>query len=464
MSLKDKWKDLQDAIEGVMGSGDDISAEHLNLIANELIKSQIDIENNKKYKANKTDIPTKVSQLLNDLSFTTESKVKEMIEELPPLLSGADIDTKYTVDEFNPPLMMYVSDILNDDGSATGEHYANAPFIGYGMIVSRSYDDDGVKNLWQMALSSEGVLKTRIAYEEQNLKDVLWERDLIPKKVGDLENDKEYTTKKDVEDVIKETKAEANEIYANALKGFASGTEIHIDDVSPVVHNVKITTNATSVNVKGANLFDVYSSNNISSNGTCGVEVIGNGNIKTVIIKKGSPQYATSTIAIPLSKAGTLYFKTKIKCSNAELTKPEFHIRLRNSSSGANTTKKTLTDISTEWNEFTYNISVSSSELEKYDEIMLLIYVKNSSVDVYNVGEYVELKDIMLSVTDTEYVPYSNNTYEVVDGAVGIKSLYPTMYISSDVTDAVINVEYNKDINKAFEQMQQAIISLGGII
>ena len=251
-------------------------------------------------------------------------------------------------------------------------------------------------------------------------------------------------------------------LYGNALKGYAQGSLITLDDVSQAPHIEKCTTDANSINVKGANLFDVYSANCTSSNATCTVEPIESGAVKTTILKKGSPQYGTASINMPITKAGILYFKTKTKCSNAELTKPELHIRLRNSSSGANTTKKILTDISTEWNEFTYNISVSSSELEKYDEIMLLVYVKNSSVDVYNVGEYVELKDIMLSVTDTEYVPYTNKSYEVVEGVAEIESLYPIMNISSDVTDAVINVEYNKDINKAFEQLQNAIISLGG--
>lgn len=254
-----------------------------------------------------------------------------------------------------------------------------------------------------------------------------------------------------------------NSTFTNALKGEASGSSVSIGDVSPLPHTVKVSTEATSVNIKGANLFDVYSAIRTSSNSTCSVEVLGSGNIKTVILKKGSPQYATATIEIPVAKAGTVYLKTKAICSSAELTKPELHIRFTNSASGAYTTKKIFTNITTEWSEIVYTLNISSSDLEKYDRLMLLMYVKNSSVDVYNVGEYVELKDIMVSEYDTEYKPYTSTDYEVVDGIANVHSIYPVMNISTD-TEETINVEYNRDINKAFAELQQVIISLGGNI
>lgn len=42
MALKDTWKDIQNATEGIAGSGDDISAEPINKIAHAVI----DLEKN----------------------------------------------------------------------------------------------------------------------------------------------------------------------------------------------------------------------------------------------------------------------------------------------------------------------------------------------------------------------------------------------------------------------------------
>lgn len=42
MALKDNWQDLQDAVEGVTGSGDEVSVEPINKIAHAVI----DLEEN----------------------------------------------------------------------------------------------------------------------------------------------------------------------------------------------------------------------------------------------------------------------------------------------------------------------------------------------------------------------------------------------------------------------------------
>ena len=49
------------------------------------------------------------------------------------------------------------------------------------------------------------------------------------------------------------------------------------------------------------------------------------------------------------------------------------------------------------------------------------------------------------------------------DGTVkGLTAIYPTTTITTDTTGIVVDMEYNRDINKAFAELQQAIISLGG--
>lgn len=72
-----------------------------------------------------------------------------------------------------------------------------------------------------------------------------------------------------------------------------------------------------------------------------------------------------------------------------------------------------------------------------------------------------------LGSTATEYELYKTPTESTptADGTVSdVKSLYPTTTLMTDTEGAIIEAEYNRDINKAFAELQQAIISLGGNI
>ena len=65
----------------------------------------------------------------------------------------------------------------------------------------------------------------------------------------------------------------------------------------------------------------------------------------------------------------------------------------------------------------------------------------------------------------TDYEPYIEPVeYPVsADGTVeGVTSIYPTTTLMTDTAGAVIDCTYNRDINKAFEELYNAIISLGG--
>ena len=88
------------------------------------------------------------------------------------------------------------------------------------------------------------------------------------------------------------------------------------------------------------------------------------------------------------------------------------------------------------------------------------IFVK-SGITVENL---VFKPQIELGTTATSYEPYQEQTYTpAADGTVsGVKSLYPITTLMTDTKGVIIDTEYNKDINKAFAELQQAIISLGG--
>lgn len=61
-------------------------------------------------------------------------------------------------------------------------------------------------------------------------------------------------------------------------------------------------------------------------------------------------------------------------------------------------------------------------------------------------------------ITPITYTPASDGTVE------GLISIAPDMTLIPNADNVIIDVEYNRDINKAFAELQQAIISLGGNI
>ena len=83
-------------------------------------------------------------------------------------------------------------------------------------------------------------------------------------------------------------------------------------------------------------------------------------------------------------------------------------------------------------------------------------------------GEYIKFKDLQLEVgtTATEYEPYIEPIeYSVnVDGVVdGITSQTSVMTLMGDTPGAILDVEYNQDVNKWRNKISTAAIMLGGL-
>ena len=85
----------------------------------------------------------------------------------------------------------------------------------------------------------------------------------------------------------------------------------------------------------------------------------------------------------------------------------------------------------------------------------------------------IKVENFMLAVgttegVATEYEPYNTNSAEYTpneDGTVeGVTSISPNMTLVPTTGVMITECEYNRDINKAFAELQQAIISLGGNI
>ena len=102
--------------------------------------------------------------------------------------------------------------------------------------------------------------------------------------------------------------------------------------------------------------------------------------------------------------------------------------------------------------------TITLTEDTLIDQILVVVA---SGTTVNNVVIYPQIE---LGSAATGYELYDGQTYTpTADGTVeNVKSIYPTTTLMTDTEGAIIEAEYNKDINKAFAELQQAIISLGG--
>lgn len=102
-------------------------------------------------------------------------------------------------------------------------------------------------------------------------------------------------------------------------------------------------------------------------------------------------------------------------------------------------------------------ISISSNRISNLYKFEVLTGTTLSNKKAYPI---VELGD---TYTGYEPVLPEVNYTPSADGTVtGVKNIYPTTTLLSDTDGVVIGVEYNRDINKAFEELQNAILSQGG--
>lgn len=84
-------------------------------------------------------------------------------------------------------------------------------------------------------------------------------------------------------------------------------------------------------------------------------------------------------------------------------------------------------------------------------------------------GDTATFKDILITPkgNDTKYEPFIEpTTYTPNENGIveGVTSLSPNMTLTIDTSGVIIDAEYNRDINKAFAELQNAIINLGGTL
>ena len=220
--------------------------------------------------------------------------------------------------------------------------------------------------------------------------------------------------------------------------------------------------NAT-VKVCGRNLFDAQNFTYTSQNDRCVAENIGEGNIRVVVNKAADFMNANVFVmkTYGIKPDTYIYANTNVEYKTEEGNTPTIALYMYNTSTK---TGKTLhsTKVISDNGRMRAAVKLTEDNIKEYDEIRLLLYYNASSTTGWIKGNYVDYKNIVVNLgTEAEYEKYVGTEYTPEED---IAAIYPAMNIQADKAGVMFDVEYNRDINKAFAELQQVIISLGGNI
>lgn len=112
MALKDSWKDLEDATEGVAGSGDEISVKPINEIAHAVME----LENQEPTQSNvqadwNEENPESPAYINNKPTILTEEEIKNIINPAPITEAPTTLETnkEYSLGELQELSIVFPS-------------------------------------------------------------------------------------------------------------------------------------------------------------------------------------------------------------------------------------------------------------------------------------------------------------------------------------------------------------------
>ncbi len=216
---------------------------------------------------------------------------------------------------------------------------------------------------------------------------------------------------------------------ANALKGSASGNPIRLDNVSTLEHEIGVKTSEGGANITkyGKNIFNALVYTKPQYTKPVITEITEN-SIKGSFAYGHWLVYSFSGL-VPNSDY-TFSFKTR----NGSATQNYI-----NGASSVSTTRTVKTN-----NNGTLTITFGSGDSSKFLDF-----------DIYDI-------QLEYGTKATEYEPFVEPTTHTADenGNVSVPSNYPTTTLLAE-SGVTISAEYNRDINKAFAEIYQAIASIG---
>lgn len=264
----------------------------------------------------------------------------------------------------------------------------------------------------------------------------------------------------------------ANSNFANALKGRTNGNIVGLTDVSPVQHNLGVklssdtVTDLTSVKLKkfGANMLDLENVTFSSfqpgatwniENGNIEFNAASNSffysrNISAFNLKPNCTYTCTTTVTLVdngstnLGGAGTMGLSLLLQTNASFDSSGKGKVYIINGYSNANKagTYKLITTFTTpaDMTDFTYIVTrLADNTTVTFSNIQIQAGTMSSDYEPY--------------VDPVEYTPNADGTVE------GVTSIYPATNLTTDTDGVTIGCTYNRDINKAFAELQAAILS-----
>lgn len=278
----------------------------------------------------------------------------------------------------------------------------------------------------------------------------------------DTATDKQYPSVPAVVKYVKNVGSDknyANNSFANALKGAASGASVYVEDVSPLEHDVKIKLMSGSVT---------------DFSGVSAIVAPAPISAFEPNMKKDGPGIDDAWDCITYENGNVEYilrapYETYLECSGGKVdTALTDRIIIFERTDFDNFSRVVL-----EGNAEAYAVYTSGSEnkmfyfpisnfsmggLEdsgEYTEIYGTFTIPNT-VDGYTYGENGAFARYRINEFRIKLIAEGNDENEdaivvtaSADGAIeGVKSFYPSMAITTDNSEVAIKIEYNKDINK----------------
>ena len=268
----------------------------------------------------------------------------------------------------------------------------------------------------------------------------------------------DYWTEADTQSIISQT----NTLYANALKGTASGETVRMEDVSPLEHTVPVKVSGvddpTSVTVyaHGKNLYNNVDYGLINPPTSVVFTATKTETGYSVTGTSGN----TNWFLIPLCSLAELGGKSVTLSADISGTPTAPNLVICDKDYG---NRKVLYGGTFDGRAISFSVPQASAYPDGYIVTVRLNGDKNN--DPAAVATYDNIQ-VEIGTTATEYEPYKPSVEYMPneDGTCEVASIAPTMTLLTDTTGAVMECEYNRDINKAFDQLVQAIISMGGNI
>lgn len=402
-----------------------------------------------------------------------------------------------------------------------------------------SAEDGTLYYVWNTAIYSgisvsSGIYNGAVVAEEYA--DILaqWEKELMDaggegvNKVEEAQNNALAEIETAKQAAIEELNNRNTALFANALKGYKSGSVLALTDVSPLEHVLRVkarseTDNTNMVNISaepvmtgeydgialvGEVIFQDKALFMQTIGHKCGeyeisctydtYSLIGNGVKLSLNIEDGYPGYVWG-VSIVTDSSWDMFQKaySTITVSKKDIFVNKFgknlipfpYAETTITRSGVTFTVNDDRSVTMKGAASADSYFILQREASYGDTYINAVAKPSGSNGIYAVSEdlFYNFNNKTLSITipngttvdktiypqieygttATEYEPYKEPiTYPIAeDGTVeGVTSNYPTTTLTTDTEGIVLDVEYNRDINKAFAELQNAMISLGGNI